>query len=113
MCQMVFIDGSTGGNVVVLTAAPGKVPTRGWVDGALVLLARTLAQAQVFPDTAVRVALGVQNLWTRVFGSIQLEHHPLRIRNTRIRRAIEQPDVVVRKFEIYRTDVIVQLFRFA
>ena len=52
---------------------------------------------EILPGTAIRVALGIQNLRTRVFGGVELKDHPLRIRNARIRRSVQEPDVIVRE----------------
>src|SRR3984957_20982589 len=71
--------------------------------------ARPPGPAQVLPGTTIRVALGIQGLRARVFRGVELEDHPLRIRNARIRRRVQEPDVVVGELKVHGTDVVLQL----
>jgi hypothetical protein len=42
------------------------------------------SEPQIPPGAAIRVALGMQDLRARILRSVELQHHPLRIRNTGI-----------------------------
>src|SRR5450631_1106226 len=79
------------------------------VAGTKPLSAGPPCSAEVLPGTAILVALRMQDLRTRVFRGVELKDHPLRIRNTRIRRRVQELDFVVREPEVYRADVILQL----
>jgi len=68
---------------------------------------------KILPGTTIRVALGIQNLRARVFRGVELKDHPLRIRNARIRRRVQELDVVVREPKVYGSDVILQLLGLA
>src|SRR5882672_10876074 len=46
--------------------------------------------AEVPPRAAIGVALGIQDLRTRVFRGVELQDHPLRIWNARIRRRVKE-----------------------
>ena len=46
-------------------------------------------RAKVLPGTALRIALGMQDLGTRILRGVELKDHPLWIWNTRIRRRVE------------------------
>jgi Flavodoxin-like fold len=48
--------------------------------------------AQIPPGTAINITLGVQSFRTRVFRGVELQDHPLRIRDARIGRRIQKPD---------------------
>src|SRR5258707_7947829 len=50
---------------------------------------------KVLPGTALRVALGMQDPGTRILRGVELKNHPFWIGNSRIRRRIESPDVIV------------------
>ena len=52
---------------------------------------------EVLPGTAIRVTLRMQDFRAGVFGGVKLKDHPLGIRNARIRRGVQDPNVVVRK----------------
>src|SRR6267143_1016839 len=65
--------------------------------------------AEVRPGTAILVALGIQNLRTRVFRGVELKDHPLGIWNARIRCRVQETDFVVQEPKVYCTDVIFQL----
>ena len=69
--------------------------------------------AEVFPRTAIRITLGIQDLRTRIFRSVELKYHPLRIRNARIRRRVEEPHVIARELKVYGMDVVLQLLGLA
>src|ERR1700733_868990 len=45
--------------------------------------------AEILPGTAIRIALRIKGLRTRVFRSVELEHHPLRVGNARIRGRVQ------------------------
>jgi hypothetical protein len=96
-------------------AAHGAQKLFGWFGGpgldATGLSAGPPGPAEILPGTAIRVALGIQDLRTRVFRGVELKDHPLRIRNARIRRRVQKPDVFVRELKVYGTDVIFQLLR--
>src|ERR1700691_4597743 len=77
------------------------------------LSAGPLGPAEVCPGTAFRITLGMQALRTRVFRSVELKDHPLRIRNARIRRRVEESGVVLRELKFYGTDVVLQLLGLA
>src|SRR5881409_127285 len=64
---------------------------------------------EIFPGTAFRVALRMQNLRTRVLRGVELKHHPFWIGNTRIRRRVELTDVSVREPNVDRADVVLEL----
>jgi hypothetical protein len=51
----------------------------------------------------------MQGLRTRVFCGVELEDHPLRIRNARIRRRVKESGVVLRELKVYGTNIILQL----
>src|SRR5271156_2635126 len=53
--------------------------------------------AEILPGTAIHIALRIQGFRTRVFRGIELQAHPLRIRDTRIRRRVQKPDFFVRE----------------
>src|SRR5208282_5067055 len=80
-----------------------------FVSGSRALSAGPARPAKILPGTAIHITLRIQGLRTRVFRGIELEHHPLRIRNARIRRCVQKPDILVREPKVYGTDVIVQL----
>src|ERR1700680_2993925 len=71
-----------------------------------------LGPAKILPLTALRVALGMQDLGTRILRGVELKDHPLWIRNTRIRRRVQLPDIVVGQPKVYGTDVVFQLLCF-
>src|SRR5580704_19162849 len=73
------------------------------------LPAESMGPAEVLPSASFRVALRIQDLRTRVFRSVKLKDHPLRIRNAGIRCRVQESDFVVRKPKIYSTDVIFKL----
>src|ERR1700730_1857105 len=68
--------------------------------------------AKVLPGTALRVALGMQDLGTRILRGVELKNHPFWIWNPRIRRCVELPDVVVRQPKVYGADVVFELLGF-
>ena len=51
--------------------------------------------SKVLPETALRVAFRKQDPGTRVLCGIELKNHPSWIWNTRIRRRVELPDIIV------------------
>jgi pyruvate kinase len=57
--------------------------------------------AEVFPGTAILIALGMQDLRTRFSA------------NTRIRRGVKESEVVFRELKVYCTDVVLQLLSLA
>ncbi len=61
----------------------------------LSLSAASSRSAEVLPKTSVRVALWMQNFRTWVFRSIKLKDHPLWVRNSGIRRRVQELDFVV------------------
>src|SRR5207245_2416802 len=73
------------------------------------VLADPPTSAAVRPGPAIIVALGIQDLRTRVFRGVELEDHPLRIWNARIRCRVQESEFVGQEPEVYRTDVIFQL----
>src|SRR5271157_4988320 len=82
---------------------------RAFVSGSEALSAGPARPAKVLPGTAIHIALRIQGLRTGVFRGIQLEHHPLRVRNAGIRGRVQQPNFFVREPKVYGTDVIFQL----
>src|SRR5882672_2428265 len=62
--------------------------------------------AEILPGTAIHIAFRIQRLGTRIFRGIELEDHPLRIRNAGIRRRVQKPDFFVREPKVYGTDVV-------
>ena len=85
------------------------LPLRAVLTGSKALSAGPPGPAEILPGTAINVALGIQSFRTRVFRGVELKDHPLRIRNARIGRRVQKPDVFVREPKVYRTDVIFQL----
>jgi hypothetical protein len=57
---------------------------RTFASGSKALSAGPARPPEIIPGTAIRIALRIQGLRTRVFRGIELEHHPLRVRNARI-----------------------------
>ena len=57
---------------------------RTFASGSKALSARPARPPEILPGTPIRIALRIQGLRTRVFRGIELEHHPLRVRNARI-----------------------------
>src|SRR4029077_18114690 len=80
-----------------------------FASGSKALSAGPPGPAEILPGTAIYVALGIQRLRPRIFRGVELQHHPLRIRNTRMRGRVQEPDVFIREPEVYGTDVIFQL----
>jgi hypothetical protein len=68
-------------NVVVLF--------RPFISASKALSAGPACPAEILPGTAICIALRIKGLRTRVFRRIELEHHPLRVRNTRIRGRVQ------------------------
>ena len=60
-----------------------------FVSGGQALSAGPARPAEILPRTAIRIALRIEGLRTRVFRRIELEHHPLRVRNARIRGRVQ------------------------
>src|SRR5712691_6842042 len=77
------------------------------------LSAGPLGPAKVLPLTAIRIALGMQNLRTRILRGVELKDHPPWIRNARIRGRVELPDIVVRQPKVHGADVVFELLGFA
>src|ERR1700680_4442996 len=54
----------------------------------------------------------MQDLGTRILRGVELKNHPFWIRNPRVRRRVELPDVVVRQTKVCGADVVFELFGF-
>jgi len=67
--------------------------------------------AEVFPGTAIHVTLGMQDLRTRVFRSVELKDHPLRIRNAPDRTPRQGVGVVLRELKVYGANIIFPVAR--
>jgi hypothetical protein len=68
-------------NVVVLF--------RTFVSASKALSAGPAGPAEILPRTAIHIALRIEGLRTRVFRRVELEHHPLRVWNARIRGLVQ------------------------
>src|SRR6202042_2433224 len=88
---------------------PSRRAVRIFVSRGQALSAGPARPAEILPGTAIHIALRIEGLRTRVFRGIELEHHPLRIRNARIRGRVQKPTVFVREPKVYGSDVIFQL----
>jgi hypothetical protein len=62
---------------------------RTFVSGSKALSAGPARLAEILPGTAIHIALRIQGLRTRVFRRVELEHHPLRVRNARVRGLVQ------------------------
>jgi hypothetical protein len=65
---------------------------------------------KVLPQTAIRVALRVQDLRARILGGVELKNHPLWIRNPRIRRRVQQPGIGCRGRVVFDRPYPVETF---
>src|SRR5882724_963246 len=71
--------------------------------------ASAAAAAQVAPGAAVGERRGVQRARARVLGLVELQHHPLRIRNAGIGDLVERPKVFGRELQVARGQVVLQV----
>jgi hypothetical protein len=60
-----------------------------FVSGSKATSAGPPRPAEILPGTTIHIALRMQGLRTRVFRGIELENHPLRVRNARIRGRVQ------------------------
>jgi hypothetical protein len=60
-----------------------------FVSGSKALSAGPARPAEILPGTTIHIALRIQGLRTRVFRRIELEHHPLWVRNAGVRGLVQ------------------------
>ena len=68
---------------------PSRRAVRIFVSRGQALSAGPARPAEILPGTAIHIALRIEGLRTRVFRGIELEHHPLRVWNARIRGLVQ------------------------
>ena len=62
---------------------------RKFVSARKALSAGPTGPAQILPRATIHIALRIEGLRTRVFRRVELEHHPLRVWNARIRGLVQ------------------------